>query len=79
MARTFVPGSCGRGEEALEQHAGRDQPKGRQLTVLSTTGPNRAAAFNRIWGWECILNTRVDKLFELNTTALILKGLGATR
>src|ERR1700730_2239269 len=35
-------------------------------------GPNRAAAFNRGSQRECILDTRTDKLFELNTTALIL-------
>jgi hypothetical protein len=44
----------------------------RQLTVLSTIGINPAAAFNRVWQREDILNARFEKLFELNTTALIL-------
>jgi hypothetical protein len=35
-------------------------------------GVNRAAAFNRDWQREDILNARFEKLFELNTTALIL-------
>jgi hypothetical protein len=36
-------------------------------------GPNRAAAFNRGRGRGRILNARTDGLFELNTSALILK------
>jgi hypothetical protein len=32
-------------------------------------GPNRAAAFNRGWQWECILDAGSDELFEQNTTA----------
>jgi protoheme IX farnesyltransferase len=35
-------------------------------------GPNGAAAFNRCSHWECTLDARIDELFELNTTALIL-------
>jgi hypothetical protein len=49
------------------------------LTVLSTIGVNPAAAFNRAWQREGILNARFEKLLELNTTALILKSLGVAR
>ena len=35
-------------------------------------GVNPAATFNRDWRREGILNARFEKLFELNTTALIL-------
>jgi hypothetical protein len=51
----------------------------RQLTVFSTIGVNSAAAFNRDWQREGILNARFEKLLELNTTALILKSLGVAR
>jgi hypothetical protein len=44
----------------------------RQLTVLSMIGVNPAAAFNRDWQREDILNADLEKLFELNTRALIL-------
>jgi hypothetical protein len=33
---------------------------------------NAAPAFNRDWQREDIMNARFEKLFELNTTALIL-------
>jgi hypothetical protein len=39
---------------------------------LSTIGVNPAAAFNRDWQRQDILNAGFEKLFELNTTALIL-------
>jgi hypothetical protein len=42
-------------------------------------GVNSAAAFNRDWQREGISNARFEKLFELNTTALILKSLRAAR
>jgi hypothetical protein len=35
-------------------------------------GVNSAATFNRDWQREGILNARLEKLFELTTTALIL-------
>jgi hypothetical protein len=35
----------------------------RQLAVLSMIGPSRAAAFNRGWAWECILNAGIDDRF----------------
>jgi hypothetical protein len=35
-------------------------------------GVNPAATFNRHWQREGILNARLEKLFELTTTALIL-------
>jgi hypothetical protein len=51
----------------------------RQLTVFSMIGVNPAAAFNRAWRQEGILNARLEKLPELNTKALILKSLGVAR
>jgi hypothetical protein len=42
-------------------------------------GVNPAAAFNRDWQREGILNARFEKLFDLNTTGLILKSLGVAR
>jgi hypothetical protein len=48
----------------------------RQPTVFSTIGVDPAAAFNRDWQREGILNARFEKLFEFSTTALILKSLG---
>jgi hypothetical protein len=42
------------------------------LIVLSMIGVNPAAAFNRDWRREDMLNAGFEKLFELNTTALIL-------
>jgi hypothetical protein len=42
-------------------------------------GVNPAAAFNRDWQREGILNARFEKLFDLNAAALILKSLGVAR
>jgi hypothetical protein len=42
-------------------------------------GVNSAAAFNRDWQREGILNARFEKLLDLNTAALILKSLGVAR
>jgi len=41
-----------------------------------------ALSSSRVQSWfaaKCILDARIDKLFELNTTALILKEFGAAR
>jgi hypothetical protein len=51
----------------------------RQLTVLSMIGVNRAVAFNRDWQREDRLNAGFEKLFKLNTTALILDEALSTR
>jgi hypothetical protein len=52
---------------------GRDDPiSGPSLTVLSTFGIDPAAAFNRDWQQEDILNAGFEKLFELNRTPLVL-------
>jgi hypothetical protein len=46
---------------------------------FSMIGVNSAAAFNRDWQREGILNARFEKLLDLNTAALILKSLGVAR
>jgi hypothetical protein len=55
------------------------KPTDSKNTVFSMIGVNPAAAFNREWQREGILNARFEKLFDLNTTALILKTLGVAR
>jgi len=43
---------------------------------------DRPQSSSRVQSWfaaKCILDARIDKLFELNTTALILKEFGAAR
>ncbi|MEA2773703.1 MAG: hypothetical protein QOD93_6665, partial [Acetobacteraceae bacterium] len=59
---------------------GRDDPiSGPSLTVLSMIGVNPAAAFNRDWQREDILNAGFEKLFRFNMTVLTLDEASSTR